>query len=72
MHLRIVDNLAFYHGLCVHQPCSQGFFPNAERLIGVLLQPITLRRKEALGTRLNGHALLLDFQTQQEKTVLIC
>ena len=29
-HLHIANNLAFYHGLCVHQPRSQGFFPNAE------------------------------------------
>ena len=28
-------------------------------------------RKEALGTRLSGHASLLSFQTQQEQTVLI-
>ena len=36
-HLHIANKLAFYHGLCVHQPRSQGFFPNAEWLIGFLL-----------------------------------
>ena len=42
-HLRIDDNAASYHGLCGHQPRSQGFFPNAVRLIGFPLQSIVLR-----------------------------
>ena len=42
-HLHIADNVASYHGLSGHQTHSQGFFLNAERLIGFLLQSIALR-----------------------------
>ena len=42
MHLRIANNVASYHELSGHQPDSQGFFPNAEQLIGFLLQSFAL------------------------------
>ena len=72
MHLRIANDIVSYHGLSGHQPRSQGFFPNAERLIGPFCSNQSLCvRKEALGTRLSGHSSLLSFQTQQEQTVLI-
>ena len=29
-HLHIADNVASYHGLSRHQPCSHGFFANAD------------------------------------------
>ena len=47
MYLRITDNLESYNGLCRHKPCSQGFFPNAEQLIGFLLQSIALRQEKS-------------------------
>ena len=68
---RIYALLITYHDLCGHQPHSQGFFPNAEQLMGFLLQPIALHLEEALGTRMSGRASLLSFQTQQEETVFI-
>ena len=70
-HIRIANNVASYHGLSGHQPCSQDLFPNAKRFIGFLLQLITLLRKEAMGARLNGNASLLSFLTQEEQTVFI-
>ena len=56
MHLRIANKVASYHGLSGHQPRSQGFFTNAERLMGFPLQSVTVLRENALGTRLSVHA----------------
>ena len=42
-HLRIADNVASYHGLSGHQPCSQDLFPNATQFNDFLLQLIALR-----------------------------
>ena len=55
-----------YPGLSGHQPRSQGFFPNAEQLIGFLLQSVVLHY-EAQRTILSGHESSLSFQTQQEQ-----
>ena len=40
-------------------------------LINWLSSPVIRVRKEAVGTRLSGHASLLSFQTQKEQAVFI-
>ena len=58
------------HGLTEHQPRSKDFFPNAEQLIGFLLQSVVLHY-EAQKTILSGHESSFSFQTQQEQTVFV-
>ena len=70
-HLRLADNLHLtmvFVGINLVPRASfltqydwSAFFSNQSLCV----------RKEALGTRLSGHASLLSFQTQQEQTVFI-
>ena len=46
-HLHIVNNEASHHGLCGHQPCSQGFFPNAAQLMAFFSNQLLCISKEA-------------------------
>ena len=61
MNLYIADNLASYHSLCGYRPCSQGLFPNAEQLIGFLLQPIVLRQERSTGNKVEQVCIIAGF-----------
>ena len=60
-YLRITDKVASYHGLSGHQRRSQGLFPNAERLIGFLLQSISLRQERSTGNEVQRACIIVEF-----------
>ena len=54
-------NLVSYHGFSGHQLGSQGFFPNGERLIGFLLQSITLPLERSTGNKVEWACIIAVF-----------
>ena len=60
-HLRIADNLASYHGLFEHQRRFLCYFPNAERLIGFLLQLIALCYERSTGKEIEWACIFAEF-----------
>ena len=48
-----------------HQPRSQGFFPNAERLIGFLFQLIAQRQERTSGNQVEWACIIAEFSNSR-------